>query len=86
MTQTVNITDEDFIVAAKALADMVPIEHLKDGRCLPDLASLRDISHKLAGAVGKNIHDSGRSTRKDLVAMNDDEWLKFCNELRYCPA
>jgi hypothetical protein len=35
--------------------------------------------------VAKYIRHSGRSSRKVLGTLNDDEWWKLCNELQYYP-
>jgi malic enzyme len=64
-TKALTITDEDFIVAAKTLVELVPQGKLKDGCCYPDLSNIREVSQKVAAAVAKHIFETGRS-RKSL--------------------
>jgi malate dehydrogenase (oxaloacetate-decarboxylating)(NADP+) len=55
VAKALTITDEDFIVAAKTLAELVRQEKLKDGCCYPDLSNIREVSQKIAAAVAKHI-------------------------------
>jgi malic enzyme len=80
-SKALTITDEDFIVAAKTLAELVPQEKLKDGCCYPDLSNIREVSQKIAAAVAK----SGRSDRRDLDGGDHEDWLKHCKEEMYEP-
>jgi hypothetical protein len=80
--KALTITDEDFIVAAKTLAELVPQKKLKDGCCYPDLSNIREVSQKIAVAVAKHIFETGRSDWKDVNDF-DEGWLKFSNEATY---
>uniref|UniRef100_A0AAX7TE55 Malic enzyme n=1 Tax=Astatotilapia calliptera TaxID=8154 RepID=A0AAX7TE55_ASTCA len=43
-----HITEEIFLIAAEALAQLVTEEHLAEGRLYPPLSTIRDVSFKLA--------------------------------------
>ncbi len=57
------VTDEVFLVAARALADQVSGEHLSEGRIYPPLNSIRDVSIAVATSVTKVADRSGRLCR-----------------------
>jgi hypothetical protein len=85
-SKALTITDEDFILAARTLAELVPQGKLKDGCCYPDLSDVREVSQKIAAVVAKHIFDTGRSDRKDIDGEDYDYWRKFCNEEMYDPS
>jgi malate dehydrogenase (oxaloacetate-decarboxylating)(NADP+) len=55
------ITDNDFIIAAKNLAEMVTEDMRKVGGTYPPLSEIRPVSRKIALAVATEILKSGRS-------------------------
>jgi hypothetical protein len=83
--KALTITDENFIVAAKALAELVPQEKLKDGCCYPDLSNIREVAQKIAVAVAEHMFDAGRSEITDRDCGNFDYWLNCCNKIMYNP-
>ena len=56
------VTDEMFLAAARALADSVPAERLAAGALFPPIASLRDVSRRIAIAI------AGEARRTDVDA------------------
>lgn len=58
------VTNEDFLLAAKTLADMVDEEQLKVGCMYPPLTSIREVSKKIAVAVALQAHESGLATEE----------------------
>ena len=82
--KALTITDEDFLVAAQALAGLVPKDKLAVGCCYPDLSDIRLVSQKVAAAVAKNIYDTGRSEMKNLD--KDFDWFKHCGSQMYYPS
>jgi hypothetical protein len=76
--KALTITDEDYIVAAKTLAEFVPQPKLKDGCCYPELKDIRSDSHRIAVAVAKHIVKTGRSDRKDVEGYSDFDWFQLC--------
>ena len=55
------LTDEDFYVAAKTLAALVPRERLDAGCAYPALSDIRYVSLQIAAAVAASIVHSGRA-------------------------
>jgi malate dehydrogenase (oxaloacetate-decarboxylating)(NADP+) len=51
VSESSRVTDEMFAAAAKTLAGMVTDEDLAMGRIFPDLARIREVSHRIAIAV-----------------------------------
>jgi malate dehydrogenase (oxaloacetate-decarboxylating)(NADP+) len=82
--KALTIEDDDFIVAADALAELVPKKNLDMGCCYPDLADIRHVSQSIAAAVAKHIYDNGRSEMKDLPAKFD--WFDHVGKTMYTPS
>jgi malic enzyme len=80
------ITDEDFIIAARKLADLVPEENYRVGCVYPSLDHIREVSLDLAAAVAKNIHDCGRSDFKTGEEGKDFNWVEHCRRFMYTPS
>jgi hypothetical protein len=80
VAKALSITDEDFIVAAKTLAELVPQEKLEGGCCYPDLSNIREVTQTIAAAVAKHIFETGRSDRKDICGSGGEDWLKCRGE------
>ncbi len=53
------VTDRMFLVAARALADMVPAERIEHGALYPRLTDLRSISREIAITVARESRDEG---------------------------
>jgi malate dehydrogenase (oxaloacetate-decarboxylating)(NADP+) len=81
--KALTIEDEDFIVAAKALAELVPQDKLDVGCCYPDLSNIREVSLKIAAAVAKHIYESKRS---ELADKDKVDWVEFCRKHMYTPS
>jgi malate dehydrogenase (oxaloacetate-decarboxylating)(NADP+) len=79
------ITDDDFMVAAKALADQVTQDRIDVGCCYPQLSEIRPVSQRIAAAVAKYIYETGRSAIKDPLPA-DFDWMKYCGEKMYTPS
>jgi len=65
-------TDEMFLVAARALADMVSVDEIAEGRLYPPLARIREISAGIATAVAELGYQRGLAGRErpaDLAAF-----------------
>ncbi|MFT5288870.1 MAG: malate dehydrogenase (oxaloacetate-decarboxylating)(NADP+) [Planctomycetota bacterium] len=56
-----SLPDDAFLTAARALADCVSAEDLKEGALYPRLRSIRKISVAIATAVAKCMHESGHA-------------------------
>jgi malate dehydrogenase (oxaloacetate-decarboxylating) len=63
------VTDEMFMVAAQAVADMSPTRSDKSGRLLPPVAQLRQVAVAVARAVGKQAQADGVATVSDEGAL-----------------
>ncbi len=57
------ITHAMFLAASEALSDMVSDEELEEGKLLPDLDNVMEISAQIALAVAKEARDSGLGKR-----------------------
>jgi malate dehydrogenase (oxaloacetate-decarboxylating)(NADP+) len=72
VAQARTVTDEMFLVSARALADMVSAEELAEGRLYPPLARIREISIGVATAVAELAYARGLAARErpaDLAAF-----------------
>jgi len=58
------VTDEMFLVAARALANAVSEDELAEGRLYPPLARIRDISALIATAVAELAYERGLARRE----------------------
>ncbi|XP_074652663.1 NADP-dependent malic enzyme-like [Tubulanus polymorphus] len=54
-----HITDHFFLIAAKAVADLVTDEHLDEGRVYPPLSQIREISAQIATKVAEFAYAEG---------------------------
>ena len=68
-SQTREVTDEMFFLAAKVLASMVSEHDLAIGRIYPSLRMIRDVSRRIAVAVAENAFERGlaRAPRPDDI-------------------
>ena len=64
------VTDEMFLVAARALADCSPAKTNPEANLLPPLEDIRDVSFKVALAVAKE------AVRQKLSAAYSDQELE----------
>ena len=51
------VPDSFFIVAARALAEVVPEEDVRSGTIYPSVSIIRDISRRVAVAVAKHAYE-----------------------------
>jgi malate dehydrogenase (oxaloacetate-decarboxylating) len=77
-TRTREITDRMFLLAAGALAELVPRQRLASGALYPSLADLRRVSRAIAIAVGHEAQRSGLARLEpgtDVeTAVDDTMW------------
>ncbi len=79
-TEVKRVTDEMFICAAKALADLVSEEMLKSGLIYPPISEIRNVSVNVAIKIAEYIFDSG------LAGINRPENIeKFIKSKVYFP-
>jgi len=82
VTGASSITDDDFMVAAEALAAQVSADRLKAGCLYPSLNDIRDVSAVIATAVANAIYDTGRAT----VFPRPLNMLNYCKDSMYVPS
>ena len=70
VSQSSRVTDEMFAVAAKTLANMVTDGDLAMGRIFPDLARIREVSHRIA------IEVAAIAFRRNLARCAEPENLE----------
>lgn len=86
LAEAVEITDEDFLVAAQTLASIVSKDRLDVGCAYPPVDDIRQVSKHIAVAVAKNIYETGRSKLSgELKEVNDTYWLRRASEIMYKP-
>jgi malate dehydrogenase (oxaloacetate-decarboxylating)(NADP+) len=76
------ITDDDFYVSAKALAEVVSQESLDIGRIYPSIDNIREVSLHIAAQIAENIEARGDSTIK---LSGGDDWKSVCQRMMYVP-
>jgi malic enzyme len=76
-----SITDDDFYIAAAALAALVPEDRLAVGCAYPSLDNIREVSLKIAAAVAEAVFDSGRASLPKPANV-----MEACRKLMYYPS
>lgn len=79
-TGATSITEDDFIVAAEALASLVSPEQISQGCVYPPLEDIRAVSATIAAAVANHITDTGRAT-KDI----SEDFTEYMQERMWKP-
>lgn len=74
------VSDEMFMAAAKALSDTSPALHTQGGALLPPLSGVREVSKKIALAVGLQAQKDGHAK-----AISVDELSKKIDEVMWQP-
>ena len=59
MAKAAKITDRMFVAAAKALSDLVTDAERDQGRLLPAMENIREVSARVAAAVAVEARDAG---------------------------
>jgi malate dehydrogenase (oxaloacetate-decarboxylating) len=77
---TPKVTDQMFMAAARALADMLTPEQLDSGQMLPSISDIRQVSALVAFAVAKVARDSGLGMRVD-----DEQLLRVITNAMWEP-
>eukprot|EP00597_Dinobryon_sp_UTEXLB2267_P008115 CAMPEP_0170088140 /NCGR_PEP_ID=MMETSP0019_2-20121128/22464_1 /TAXON_ID=98059 /ORGANISM="Dinobryon sp., Strain UTEXLB2267" /LENGTH=515 /DNA_ID=CAMNT_0010306185 /DNA_START=167 /DNA_END=1714 /DNA_ORIENTATION=+ len=81
-----SLTDQDFYVAAAALAEKVSAARLAQGCCFPPLDDIRSVSAYIAAKVAVNVIDSGRSSKYRPGAYPAQDMQEHCLQLMYVPS
>jgi malate dehydrogenase (oxaloacetate-decarboxylating)(NADP+) len=79
-----HITDDDFLVAAEALASQVTSSQLETGCIYPDISHMREISLLVAAHIATHMNRTGRSeycTKEKVI-----DWYKHCASNMYTPS
>ena len=71
ISEATQITNDDFYVAAKALASLVTNDRLNQGCAYPPINDIRNVSEFIAKAVANNIYKTGRSSSKEKKDYDD---------------
>lgn len=74
------VTDEMFMAASRSLSAMVTAEDLANGKLLPNIKEIREVSAQVALAVTKVARDSGLGIR-----LEDDQLLKIIRNAMWKP-
>lgn len=85
VADALTITDEDFLVAADALASLVSEDRLAQGCVYPELKDIRYVSQVIAAKVAEHIVKTGRSSNKEGADTAAVDWMKKCEEAMYTP-
>jgi malate dehydrogenase (oxaloacetate-decarboxylating) len=82
------ITDDAFLVAARALATMVEPERLADGAIYPPISELRRVARGIAIALVRHLRDSGygRQFRDEEIEPAVERAMWWPDYLPLCPA
>ena len=82
------ITEEMFLVAARALGESISDERLEKGSLYPRGADLRQVTRHVAIAVVREARDCGigRAYRDDLIETKVDEEMWYPEYVSYLPA
>uniref|UniRef100_A0A7S2L0D0 Malic enzyme n=2 Tax=Leptocylindrus danicus TaxID=163516 RepID=A0A7S2L0D0_9STRA len=75
------ITQNDMLIAARALADQVKADHVSKGCVYPPLSDIRNVSTKIAAAVASSHYETGVAT----VLPKPSDMLSHCKSLMYNP-
>jgi malic enzyme len=82
------ITEEIFLVAARALGECISNERLAQGSLYPKGSDLRQVTRQVAIAVVRKARDSGigRTYRDDQIETKVDEEMWYPEYISYLPA
>ena len=80
-----HIPDDAFLVAAQALAEMVPAEELRAGSLFPSFAHIEDVSARLAAAVAAHAEAEGYGQRPP-GGLPQGGWLPYVRSQMWRPA
>ena len=72
ISESREITDAMFLIAAKTLAGLVRPEDLAVGRVFPSLTKVRDVSLEIAAAVATEAHDTGLAQALRPADLKED--------------
>lgn len=91
ITRCTSITDEVFLEAAAALADMATPQQLQEGRLFPPLSNIRDTSRVLTAHLAEFMVRKGLGqVPEDLAGkqqqLNREEWLEVVQQRMFDPA
>jgi malate dehydrogenase (oxaloacetate-decarboxylating)(NADP+) len=75
------MTDDDMLVAARALANEVTEDRLEVGCLYPPLADIRTVSARIAAAVAENVYARGDAE----LSPRPDDLLAHCRSCMWSP-
>lgn len=88
ISKALSITDEDFLVAAEALASLVSDERRAQGCVYPELKDIRHVSQVIAARVAAHIFETGRSqlpSSSKAQHQTHDQWMQIAKDAMYVP-
>lgn len=83
VAKALTINDDDFLVAARTVAENVDASMLAAGAAYPPLNQLTTVSRRIAIAVGRHVIDTGRSSLPPDTT--DAELEALCDAYQYDP-
>jgi malate dehydrogenase (oxaloacetate-decarboxylating)(NADP+) len=89
ISKALSITDDDFLVAAGALASLVSDERRAQGCVYPELKDIRYVSQVIAARVAEHIYETGRSQLASAADKQQHkshaEWMQVAHDAMYVP-
>jgi malate dehydrogenase (oxaloacetate-decarboxylating)(NADP+) len=88
ISKALSITDDDFLVAAEALASLVSDERRAQGCVYPELKDIRYVSQVIAARVAQHIYETGRSqlpSAEKHQHKSHTQWMQVAHDAMYVP-
>eukprot|EP00607_Mallomonas_marina_P003678 CAMPEP_0182426338 /NCGR_PEP_ID=MMETSP1167-20130531/12819_1 /TAXON_ID=2988 /ORGANISM="Mallomonas Sp, Strain CCMP3275" /LENGTH=614 /DNA_ID=CAMNT_0024607687 /DNA_START=103 /DNA_END=1947 /DNA_ORIENTATION=+ len=85
LTGVSSITDEDFLVAADALAKQVSSTRLSQGSLYPPLDDIREVSGQIAASLSSHILSQNRAS-PSFKLPSSNTILEYCRKSMYIPS
>ena len=81
LCQAPAVTEEVFLRAAKALAELSPQADLEAGRLFPPFSGILDVSRRLMCSLAQHMCDSGLTQKPE--GLEGDDWDRFFRDRMY---